>query len=141
MRNIRGVVLSVGVQDRDPTSPRRLDAGQYRHALSATRPMPDDPDLREVLSLTPNLVRGRLAAPVIDVNDFVLHPAVERAPDFRHQRRHVGRLVARRYHHRKVHSRRWSANNPREAGGLTRFRAPTNSSARSLRMLKGFGAF
>jgi hypothetical protein len=105
------VVLAVAIEGRDPWRARRLDAAQDRHALAAAPAMSNRAQPLEIASKASEFRRSLVVAAVIHVDNFIIpgHPRqdpgeiVMQPPNFRRQRRQIGRLVAHGYHHGKVH--------------------------------------
>ena len=75
------VVLAVAVEGGDPGSAGRTHSARDRGALTRPLPLPDHFDPR-LLSRQPRQTFGAaVVAPVVDVDDLVVHPALERAAD------------------------------------------------------------
>ena len=90
----RRIVLSVAVERRHDGAARGANAAAHRRRLSGRIRMPKLPEIWALRHDRSKPFGRRIRRAVIDVDDLIGPAAVERAGDFRDQRRDIVRLVA-----------------------------------------------
>src|SRR5690348_9922800 len=92
-RNIRGIVLAIAVERRNPDSVRRLDPGADRRALSVALGVTQQSQSRSVACKLQNLGYRPIFAAIVDKQNFIVNNTIERGADFLQKRSDVVRLV------------------------------------------------
>jgi hypothetical protein len=85
---------NVAVERGDDGAPRGANAAAHRRRLPRRDGVPELPEMTVPLHQRVQPLGGGIGRAIIDIDDFVRPPAVERACDFRDQRRDVFRFVA-----------------------------------------------